>query len=76
MKDNEVEWKLCVNRALCKSARGARVVLKGLDRVIIEYALRLAFKATNNMEKYEALVKVLDLAKGMKHRRLNMYSDT
>lgn len=48
---------------------------KGLDRVIIKYALRLTFKVTNNTVEYEALMKGLDLAKEMKPKRLNMCSD-
>lgn len=37
---------------------GTGIVLKGLDGVIIEYALRLVFKVTNNVAKFEASSKV------------------
>lgn len=46
---------------LFKNARSAWIVLKSLDRVTIEYALRLEFKATNDIAKYEALPKGLYL---------------
>lgn len=44
--------------------------------VIIEYALRLVFKATNHMAKHKALAKGLDLIKGIKFKKLNTYNDS
>lgn len=75
MKTHLAEWQLHVNRASCKNIRDVGIILKGLDEVTIEYAVRLKFKTTNNMVKYEALIKRLDLAKGIKAKRLNVYND-
>lgn len=36
------------------SVEGTGIVPKGPDDVIIKYALRLAFKVTNNMAEYKA----------------------
>lgn len=72
MEDHKAEWRVHVDRALCNGANSVEIVLKGLDEVNIKFALMLAFKATNNMEKYEALIKGLDLAKEMKPRKLNV----
>lgn len=55
---------------------GTKIVLKGPYGFTIEFALRLAFKITNNITKYEALSKGLDLAKEMKHRKLNVPNDS
>lgn len=38
--------------------------------------MKLAFKVTNNMEKYETLSKGLDIAKEIKPKKLNVYSDS
>lgn len=46
------------------------------DGVIIEYALKLAFKVTNSMAKYKDLAKGLDLARKIKLRRLTVYSES
>lgn len=50
--------------------------MKGPDEVTIKYALRLAFKAANNMAAYEALAKGLDLVRKIKPRMLNIYNDS
>lgn len=50
--------------------------MKRLDSVTIEYALKVAFKAINNMVKYEALSKSQDLARKMKLKKLSVYSDS
>lgn len=62
--------------ASCKVARGVVIVIKGLNAVVIEYALRLTFKVTNNGTEYETLIKGLDLGKKIEPRRLNVYSDS
>lgn len=51
------------------------MVLKGPDGITIEYVLKLAFKATNNMAEYKALLKGLDLAWEIKSNKLQVYSN-
>lgn len=75
MEDNEQNWKLYINKALYKAIKGACIVLKGTDALVVEYALRLAFKETNNVTKYKPLIKGLDLIEGIELRKLNMYFD-
>lgn len=65
-----------VDEASCKGTGVARIIIKEPNRVTLEYALRLAFKATNIIVEYEALTKVLDLIKRMKPKRLGVYSDS
>lgn len=64
-----------IDRASSKNIKGLGIVLKGPDGVTIEHAMKLEFKVTNNMAKYLALIKGLDLAKGIKPEMLNMYND-
>ena len=54
---------------------GASVILEGLNDATLEYSLEFDFKATNNQEKYEALVTGLQLAKEVGARILNIRSD-
>lgn len=76
VKKEEVEWKLYINGAANRGVTSAEIVLKGLNRVFIEYVLRLAFKVTNNIVEYRALSKGLDLAREMKPKKLNVNSDS
>lgn len=41
--------------------------------MVIEYALGLALKVTNNMTEYKALSKGLDLVREMKSKKLSVY---
>lgn len=75
IKEGETKWKLYVNRAFNRDAEVTGIVLKGSDSVTIEYALKLAFKATNNVAEHKALCKGLELIREMKPRKLSMYSD-
>lgn len=73
-RNEEVRWKLFVHQTLCKNVRGVGIVLKGSNGVTFKYALRLVFKAINNMVEYEAFSKGLNLIKGMKLKKLSVYS--
>jgi len=53
----------------------AGIVLEGSNRVLIEQALRFAFKASNNQAKYEALIAGMLLAKEMDAQSLLVKSD-
>jgi len=55
---------------------GAGVILEGLNGLLIEQALRFAFKASNNQAEYEALVARMLLAKEMGARSLLVKSDS
>lgn len=76
VEGEEAEWKLYIDGASSKGVGGARVVLKGPNRVVIKYALRSVFKVTNNMAQYEALSKGLDLVKEIKPRKFCIYNDS
>jgi len=56
---------LYVDGSSNKTACGARVVLEGLGNLLLEQALQLGFKATNNQAEYKALLAGLNLAYDM-----------
>jgi len=53
-----------------------RVILEGPNWLLIEQALRFAFKASNNQVKYEALVAGMLLAKELGAQSLLVNSDS
>ena len=55
---------------------GAGIVLEGPNGVLIEQALRFAFKASNNQAEYEALIAGMLLAKEMGAQSLLAKSDS
>jgi len=55
---------------------GARIVLEGPNRVLIEQALRFTFKASNNQAEDEALIAGMLLAKEMGAQSLVVKSDS
>ena len=55
---------------------GAGVVLERPNGLLIEKALRFAFKASNNQAEYEALIAGMLLAKDMGARSLLAKSDS
>jgi len=55
---------------------GAGVVFEGPNGVLIEQALRFAFKASNNQAEYEALIAGMLLAKEMGAQSLLAKSDS
>jgi len=56
-------WILFVDGASNLKGSGVRVVLEGLEGVLIEQSLRFAFKACNNQAEYEALIVGMLLVK-------------
>jgi len=52
------------------------VILEGPNGLLIEHALRFAFKASNNQAKYKALVAGMLLAKEMGAQSLLAKSDS
>ena len=55
---------------------GAGVILEGPNGLLIEQALRFAFKANNNQAEYEALIAGMLLAKKMGTQSLLVKSDS
>ncbi|KAM1049244.1 hypothetical protein ACFX2C_028367 [Malus domestica] len=56
-------WSLYVDGSSNQQGCGAGLVFMTLDKMVMEYALRFKFKASNNKAKYEALLAGLRLAK-------------
>jgi len=64
------QWMLSVDGSSNQQGSGAGIILEGPNRVLIEQALRFAFKASNNQAEYEALIVRMLLAKEMCSVRL------
>ncbi|XP_077232153.1 uncharacterized protein LOC143866884 [Tasmannia lanceolata] len=74
--DDEVPWTLHVDGSAGKTGYGAGVVLRGPEGFVLEYALRLNFKASNNEAEYEALLAGLNLAAELGAEKLKLHSDS
>ncbi|XP_068476630.1 uncharacterized protein [Phaseolus vulgaris] len=78
--DQEVEsgsqWLLSVDGSSNQQGSGAGIVLEGPNGVLIEQALRFAFKASNNQAEYEALIAGMLLAKEMGAQNLLVKNDS
>ena len=69
-------WVLFVDGSSNQQGSGAGVILEGPSGLLIEQALRFAFKASNNQAKYEALIAGMLLAKEMGAKSLMAKSDS
>ncbi|KAM1597309.1 hypothetical protein ACFX1Z_032225 [Malus domestica] len=69
-------WSLYVNGSSNQHGCGAGLVFTTPDKVAIEYALRFKFKASNNEAEYEALLVGLRLAKHLRVKRIDIFSDS
>ena len=69
-------WVLSVDGSSNQQGSGAGVILEGPNGLLIEQALRFAFKANNNQAEYEALIAGMLLAKQMGAKRLLAKSDS
>ena len=67
---------LSVDGSSNQQGSGAGVILEGPNEMLIEQALRFAFKASNNQAEYEALIAGMLLAKEMGARSLLAKSDS
>ena len=67
---------LSVDGSSNQQGSGAGIVLEGPNGVLIEQALRFAFKASNNQAEYEALIAGMLLAKEMGAQILVVKSDS
>jgi len=70
------QWSLLVDGSSNQQGSGVGIVFEGPNGVLIEQALRFAFKAINNQSKYEALIAGMLLAKEMGARSLLAKSDS
>jgi len=70
------QWLLSVDGSSNQQVSGAGIVLEGPNGVLIEQALRFAFKASNNQAEYEALIAGMLLAKEMGAQNLLVKSDS
>jgi len=69
-------WVLSVDGSSNQQGSGAGVILEGLNELLIEQALRFAFKARNNQAEYEALIVGMLLAKEMGAQSVFAKSDS
>jgi len=58
-------WVLFVDGSSNQQGSGVGIILEGPNGLLIEQALRFAFKASNNQTEYEALIVGMLLAKEM-----------
>jgi len=70
------KWVLSVDGSLNQQGSGVGIILEGPNGLLIEQALKFAFKASNNQVEYEALIAGMLLAKVMGARSLLAKSDS
>jgi len=70
------KWVLFVDGSSNQQSSGVDVILEGPDGLLIEQALRFAFKASKNQAEYEALIVGMLLAKEMGAKGLVAKSDS
>lgn len=59
---------LSVDGIVNKAGSGARIVFEGLDKVVVEQALKFNFRPTYNQAEYEALLVRMPLTWEMESR--------
>ncbi|XP_024178498.1 uncharacterized protein LOC112184467 [Rosa chinensis] len=69
-------WRLYVDGASNKKTSGAGILLISPDDQVYEYALKFAFKASNNAAEYEALIAGLQIALELGIQHLSIFSDS
>ncbi|XP_043811023.1 uncharacterized protein LOC122723300 [Manihot esculenta] len=72
----EFEWKSYVDGASSTGGSGAGMMLKGPGEFKVCYALRLEFKASNNLAEYEALINGMLVAMEVGVTDLEVNSDS
>lgn len=71
-----LEWKVHIDVASSSSSTGAGVILEAPDGVVIEQAIKIYFKVTNNQAKYEALIVGLQLAHFLDAKQILIHNDS
>ncbi|XP_016652592.1 PREDICTED: uncharacterized protein LOC107881971 [Prunus mume] len=69
-------WTLYVDGSSNAHGCGAGLVLISPDKVVLEYALRFKFHASNNEAEYEAFLAGLRLAQEMGAKQIQIFSDS
>ncbi|KAM1611109.1 hypothetical protein ACFXTN_021439 [Malus domestica] len=69
-------WSLYVDVSSNQQGYRAGLVFTTPDKLAMEYALRLKFKASNNEAEYEALLAGLRLAKHLGVKQIDIFSDS
>ncbi|XP_077215785.1 uncharacterized protein LOC143850414 [Tasmannia lanceolata] len=69
-------WEVYVDGSSNKSGSGAGLVLTGPEDIVLNYALRFGFCASNNDAEYEALIAGMNLAIQARAQRLKAYCDS
>jgi len=72
----DFKWLLSVDGSSNQQGSAAGVILEGSDGLLIEQAVRFAFKASNNQAEFEALIAGMLLAKKMGAKGLLAKSDS
>ncbi|CAL9023425.1 unnamed protein product, partial [Prunus brigantina] len=68
-------FKLTPSMSTTRSGKSGPVLISP-NKVVLEYALRFKFHASNNEAEYEALLAGLRLAKEMGARQIQIFSDS
>ena len=69
-------WKVFVDGSSISKRAGAGIVLQSPKGLIIEQALMLGFKASNNEVEYESLIARLNNAKILEAQQLVVFSES
>ena len=75
-EESNFRWVFSVDGSPNQQGSGAGVILEGPNGLLIEQALRFAFKASNNQMEYEALIAGMLLPKEMGAQSLLAKSDS
>jgi len=75
-EETNFRWVLSIYGSSNQQGSRAGVILEGPNGLLIEKALRFAFKASNNQAEYEALITGILLAKEMGAKSLLAKSDS
>ncbi|GAA0139778.1 hypothetical protein LIER_01259 [Lithospermum erythrorhizon] len=73
---NNPEWVLYVDGARNEKGSGAGILIRGLDGIAMEYALRFTFPTTNNEAEFEAIVAGLTIASSLGIDRIWVKGDS
>ncbi|KAK3001305.1 hypothetical protein RJ639_020313 [Escallonia herrerae] len=69
-------WNLYVDGSSAIGSSGAEIILISPEGVVVEYALRFGFQASNTEAEYEALLAGIRLAHALKVDSLSVHSDS
>ena len=69
-------WKMCFDEAVNQCENGIKVLLIMLDGCHIPLVVKLNFKATNNMAKYEACITRMEALRELGVKEAKMLGDS